>query len=96
MPVAIVIQAIAMGGFWAQYFALLPEVIASGNDPAASIEFQTKMLELQASLFDMSSPGFWVYVVLTYLYSILSVAFGNVASGVAYRFLTGETGREAA
>lgn len=64
-------------------------IVAAGQDPEATQEFQTRWAQMQRDQWDASKPGFWVYVGGTYLYTLVNTALGNVAGGVAYRYLSG-------
>ena len=78
------------------YFALaLPglletygSIIDAGADPAAQREIERKMLELQRDVYDPSKPAFWPFVAATYVYTMAVTAIINVASGIAWRYLT--------
>lgn len=63
--------------------------VAAGQGSEATQEFQTRWAQMQRDQWDASKPGFWVYVGGTYLYTLVNTALGNVAGGVAYRYLSG-------
>jgi hypothetical protein len=86
MALCVVYVMFAVGDF----LSLIPEMIAAGADESAMQEVEQKMLAIESSLYDRSSPGFWPYIVSTYLYTVVSFAFTTAASGVAYRYLAGE------
>jgi len=78
------------------YFAFaLPGVIdlyggifEAGADQAAQREIERKLLELQRDIYDPSKPAFWPFIAATYVYTIVVTAIINVASGIAWRYLT--------
>ena len=81
--------AVYIGVAASDYFPIFQEMLASANDPAAIEELEQRMMQMQRDMWDMSRPGFWVYIAASYLFSIVYNAIWNVASGVAYRYLTG-------
>jgi len=89
--VVFVIVAVAYSAVsFSEFFSLLQEMAATaGQDPSAANEFQQRMLEMQRDQWDASKPGFWLYAAGTYLYTLVNAALGNVAGGVAYRYLSG-------
>lgn len=73
----------------AEFFSLIPEMIEAGGDEAAMAEIEQRMTQMQADMYDVSKPGYWVYAAATYVYTIISASFWTAAGGVAYRYLTG-------
>ena len=67
---------------------------ASSNNFEAIAEIQQRMLELQRDMIDLSRPGFWVYTIGAYLFTILYTALWAAAGGVAYRYLSAAAGDE--
>lgn len=87
MAFVVIYAFIAVSG----YFSLLVEMITvAANDPEAAAEIEQRILEQQMAMWDKSSPGFWLYIGGTYLYTIISTALWAVFSGGAYRYLAGE------
>jgi hypothetical protein len=79
-------------------FAAMPGVVSiygdlfrASGDPAAELEATKKMLALQRDLVDPAKPGFWLYLVVTYLFTMIAAAIMYVAAGLAWRFV--EDGR---
>lgn len=71
--------------------ALMKQAVAvSGQDSAAAQEIQIRIAQMQRGLWDTSTPGFWRYIIATYVYTLVYTALWNIAGGVAYRYLSGE------
>ncbi len=84
-----------IGGIYAifavsDFFNLIPELIAAGTDEAAQQAIEARMIEVQMHMYDITKPGYWPYMIATYLYTIISFSFSTAASGVAYRYLAGD------
>lgn len=78
--------------FWDQ-FGALREAFSTAGDPAVvSAEVERRMLEIQREFYDPAREGFWPAMIATYLYMIVVTAYTNVASGMAWRYLTDDVG----
>lgn len=73
-----------------QYAGLLGEMMGAATDPSAMREIERRMMEMQLAMWDMSKPGFWVYIAGNYIGTMLYLGLTYAASGVAYRYLAGE------
>lgn len=91
----IVVASVFMIFIAADYFQFIGEMIAAGQDEAAQQEISRRMLEMQRDQWNMARPGFWLFALANYLFTIVYTAMWTVASGVAYRYLSGETERAA-
>lgn len=80
---------------WPEYSSLFGEMVANAQDPAAVREVERRMMQMQRDLWDMTKPGFWPAAIATYVYLIVYVALWNTASGIAYRYLAGDTAARA-
>jgi hypothetical protein len=69
------------------YLEMMAAMMEAGSDPAATEEMN-RMFEWELARFDMSKPTFWIAAGATYVYTLVTTGMANVASGVAYRFLS--------
>ncbi|MEZ5920287.1 MAG: hypothetical protein R3C60_02940 [Parvularculaceae bacterium] len=76
--------------FFASIMPAYKELFAAGADPVASQAAQLKLLEAQRALYDWSRPGFWPFMAAMFAYTVVSMAFFSVASGVAWRYVSGD------
>ncbi len=72
------------------YISLMMEMMLSTSDPSAMEQLETRMLEMQGDMWDLSKPGAWVSVISTYIFTIVYTALSVVPAGIAYRYLVGE------
>jgi hypothetical protein len=73
-----------------EFFEIMREAMAAAGDPAAQQEMERRMIEAQLEMWEQQGAKFWVYSVATYVFTLLYVVAGNVATGVAYRYIAGE------
>ncbi len=73
-----------------RYMPLMMEMMSSMSDPSAMEQVETRMLEMQRDMWDLSKPGAWVSVISTYLFTMVYTALWVVPAGIAYRYLVGE------
>lgn len=85
------IGLLVAGGFLSVFTDILTAAIA---DPSSadrlSEEFERRIFEAQAEMWDRSSPGFWMMMLGSWLSLIVQYGLTSVAGGVAWRYLTGE------
>lgn len=85
------VSLLMMGGFFSLFSEFFSAAIA---DPSAADqlgqEFERRMLEMQAEMWDRSNPGFWLVMVGSWLSLIVQYGLTSVAGGVAWRYLSGE------
>ncbi len=77
------------------YFSVFGEFFSAAMaDPSAAEqlgeEFERRILEMQAEMWDRSSPSFWMVIAGSWLSLIVQYGFTSVAGGVAWRYLNGE------
>lgn len=89
----LIVASIFMAFNSTDYFQFIGDLIAAGQDKAAQQEVVRRMVEMQQQQWDMSRPGFWPFVVAYYVFTIVYTAMWTVASGVAYRYLSGQAER---
>jgi len=70
------------------YFSLLGEMIAAGENEAEVDRINIEMTKQSMAMYDISNPRFALLALATYIYSLAIFAVTTVASGVAYWFLT--------
>ncbi len=73
-----------------RYLPLIMEMMSSMSDPTAMEQVNARMLEMQGDMWDLSKPGAWVSLILTYLFTLIYIALWVVPAGIAYRYLVGE------
>ncbi|WDI30351.1 hypothetical protein PUV54_10310 [Hyphococcus flavus] len=79
------------GGFFSVFGEYFAAVMV---DPSAAErlgeEFERRMLEAQAGMWDRSSAGFYLVLFATWLSLVIQYGLTSVAGGVAWRYLTGD------
>lgn len=87
--VSIAFMAVVMPG----YIPLMMEFVAAsadvGADSSVVEDINRRLLEVQASMWDVSNPGAWLQMGVMYLFTMTSIAMWVVPGGVAYRYLQG-------
>jgi hypothetical protein len=85
------VSLLMVGGFFSVFSEFISAAIA---DPSAadqlSEEFERRILEMQANMWDRSNPGFWLVMLGSWLSLIVQYGLTSVAGGVAWRYLSGE------
>lgn len=90
LAVFVVVATVFFGLAVPQFQSALGEVFdAAARGPEAAQAAQARLAQLERELWDMSKPGFWRYIVGAYAYLLIYSSLLNVASGVAYRYLSG-------
>jgi hypothetical protein len=72
------------------YMPFMMEMMSSMSDPSAMEQVETRMLEMQRDMWDLSRPGAWLSIISTYLFTMVYTAMWVVPAGIAYRYLVGE------
>lgn len=86
-PLLVVIAIYAVI-FLGDFFPIYQELIKAGADQAAQQKANVRILEIQREFYDITKPKFWSFAIGAYLYMIATMAIINVASGIAWRYLT--------
>lgn len=85
-----VISLVYAGVFMQDYLKLTFESFTVAADPEASREVQLKIIDSLRVLYDFSGPGGWFFIAMSYLLTMATTGMWLAASGVAYRYLTGQ------
>lgn len=93
LPFAVLVTA----PFAGEFFPLFRRLAEAGQDTLAAREALIPMLDAFGKLYSPENPSFALFVPLLFVSTLVSSAVLNVASGIAWRFLTdGGPGRQAA
>ena len=88
--VLIPISLLMASGYFSVFGDFIGEAIKN-PDAAEQLgqEFDKRILDLQAQMWDRSNPGFWLNIASVYLYTMVNYGLVAVGGGVAYRYVTG-------
>lgn len=81
---AVIYSAIVLPG----YMGVVGELIAAGEDQIAQQAASAKINQMQLDMWDISKPGGIINFAFSYVYTLITISFWNIAAGTAYRYLT--------